>query len=121
MIEYRSREEAEIDAKLSVRYTTPITGTEAVKLVKKISIDFVAYRVAKILNLKRDIPVPDSRVVQELNYSGAYKKSLILLDKLASGKIPLPDATLNSPGPVVASYNADNDITPIFERDTKQW
>ncbi len=119
--EFISQEDAKIDAKLSVRYTTPITGTEALKLVKKISIDFTAYRIAKILDLKTDVPLPDSRVIQVLTNGGAYKESKNFLDDLASGKVPLPDATLNSPGPVVSSYNATNSIEPIFKRDTKQW
>ena len=119
--EYISQEDAKIDAKLSIRYSTPITGTEALKLVKKISIDFTAYRISKILNLKTDVPLPDGRIIQVLNNSGSYKESMKFLDELASGKVPLPDATLNSPGPVVSSYNATNSIEPIFKRDTKQW
>lgn len=119
--EFISQADAKIDAQLSIRYATPITGTEALKLVKKISIDFVAYRVAKILDLKNDVPLPDNRVIQVLSNGGAYKESKLFLEALANGKVPLPDAALNSPGPVVSSYNADNNILPIFERDTKQW
>lgn len=114
--------DALIDTKLSNRYTVPIvSGSVSLVLLRKIEIDIVAYRIASILNLKKEVPLPDKTILQDLNYTASYKVSMKLLDDLFSGKILLPDATIKTDSSGFADYNYANDIGPIFERDTKQW
>jgi phage gp36-like protein len=113
--------DALINATVANRYTTPITGTISLLIVKKIEIDIVCCRVAKILNLKKEVPTPNNSIVQEMNYGAACKKSEKLLEDISSGGLELPDAPVSDSSPGISSYNADNNILPIFERDTKQW
>jgi phage gp36-like protein len=113
--------DAIIDTFLAARYTLPITGTKSLLVLKKIEIDFVAYRVAKILNLKKEVPLPDENIIQELNEGAAYRESKKLLDGLFTGKMLLPDESPKTSGSGMSDYNSANSVEPIFERDTKQW
>lgn len=119
--EFIDQEEAVINAMIGNRYETPITGTEAEKVMKSISVAFVAYRVAKILNLKNDVPIPKGFVPQQLNEGSAFVKAKKQLEAIQSGKIVLNDAVALSAGQGVKSYNSENSIAPLWERDTKQW
>jgi len=114
-------EEAIINATISNRYEVPVIGTEAVKVMKSISIAYVAYRVAKIINLKKDVPIPKEMVSQVLNEGSAFKKAEKQLMAIQSGKIVLNDAVARSTGQGVESFNATNSILPLWTRDTKQW
>lgn len=119
--EFISQEEAVINATISNRYETPITGTQALKVVKSITIAYVAYRVAKILNLKKDIPIPKGFVPQTLNEGSAFVKARKQLEAIQSGKIVLNDAVARSTEQGVKSYNSENSISSIWKRDTRQW
>lgn len=114
-------EEALVNAMLSSRYETPVTDTESKLILKKIVIDFVAYRVAKILNLKKDVPIPEKVVVQQLSEGAAFKMSKQYLEMIRKGAIILSGATAQSNGQGVYSYNYQESVLPKFERDTKQW
>jgi len=113
--------DALINAHVTQRYVTPITGDESLLILKKIEIDFVAYRVAKILNLKKEIPLPDNVVIQDLNSGAAFKTSSKMLERIFEGKILLPDAPLNTSATGFSDYNSTNSVEPIFERDIQQW
>lgn len=119
--EFISQEEAVINAMISNRYETPITGTQALKMMKSISIAYVAYRVAKILNLKKDVPIPKGFVPQQLNEGSAFVKARKQLEAIQSGKIVLNDAVARSAEQGVKSYNSENSISSIWKRDTRQW
>ena len=112
---------ADMDMKLAVRYETPVTGTQSLLILKKIAISLVAFRIANILNLKREVPIPDGRVVQTLNYTSEYKEAQKTLDQIFKGDVILPDASELSSNTGIASYNAQNSILPEWELDTKQW
>jgi len=115
------QEESVINATVSNRYEVPVTDTESVKIFKNISIAYVAFRVAKILNLKKDVPIPEKFVPQVLNEGAKYKEAKQQLYAIRDGKIILNDATARSTGQGVKSYNSENSICPLWERDTKQW
>lgn len=115
------QEEAVINAVISNRYEIPITGTEAVQVMKSISIAYVAYRVAKILNLKKDLPIPKEMISQTLNEGSVFFKAKKQLEAIQSGKIVLNDAVALSAGQGVKSYNSENSIGSLWKRDTKQW
>jgi len=119
--EYINQEEAYINAIVSNRYEIPITGNEARKILKNISIACVAYRVAKVLNLKKDVPIPEKFVPQAINEGAAYREAKKKLEMIQKGKVILDDATALSSQQGVKSYNASNNILPIWERDTRQW
>lgn len=119
--EFIIQEEAIINAIISNRYETPITGSNAAEVMKSISIAYVAYRVAKILNLKKDVPIPKEMIPQTLNEGSAFFKAKKLLMAIQAGKIILDDAVAVSATQGIKSYNAENSILPLWERDTKQW
>ena len=119
--EFISQEEAVINATISNRYEIPITGTEALKVLKSISIAYVAYRVAEIINLKKDIPLPEKVEPQTLDKGSKFREAQKRLLAIRDGKIILTDAVAVSSGQGVESYNSDNNILPIFERDKDQW
>jgi len=112
---------ADMDMKLAVRYETPVTGTQSLLILKKIAIGLVSFRIANILNLKREVPIPDNRIIQQLNYTSEYKEAKKTLDEISKGDLSLPDAVELSSNTGIASYNAKNDILPVWERDTRQW
>jgi hypothetical protein len=115
------QEEAVINATISNRYEVPTTGTEAVKILKNISVAYVAFRVATILNLKKDVPIPEKFAPQILNEGAKYKEAKEQLKAIQSGKIILRDAVALTTEQGVKSYNAVNSISSLWERDTKQW
>lgn len=115
------QEEAVINATISNRYETPITGAEALKVMKDIVITYVAYRVGTILNLKKDVPLPDKFVAQMLNIGSRFKIVKKQLDGIQAGKIILNDAVARSTGQGVESFNSTNNINSLWERDKKQW
>ena len=116
-----AQEDAVIDATISNRYEVPITGSNAIVVMRKISIAYVAYRVAKILNLKKDIPIPKEMISQSINEASTFRVAKKNLEDIQSGKIVLNDAVARSSEQGVKSYNASNSIGPLWERDTKQW
>jgi len=115
------QEEAVINATISNRYETPVVGVEALKVMKGITIAYVAYRVAKILNLKKDVPIPEKFVPQELNEGAAFRNAKKRLEEIRDGKIILNDAIARSTGQGVESFNATNGIDSLWTRDIKQW
>ena len=119
--EFISQEQAVIDLTISNRYNIPVTGTDSVKILKRITSAFVAYRIAKILNLKKDIPIPEKLVAQDLSDGAFYLTAKKQLNDIRDGKIILYDADVKSSGQGVGSYNHTNAIDPLWERDTRQW
>ena len=118
--------DAEINSKLQNRYVMPLVDatTEALELLKKIEIDLVAYRIAKILNLKKDMPIGGDgtrTIVQTLNEGAAFKLSQKLLNDLNSGVIILDGATQLSTAQGNRSVVVDCDVTSVIEKDTTQW
>lgn len=115
------QEEAFINETISNRYTVPVSGTQSIKVLKSISIAFVAYRVAKVLNLKKHIPIPDKFAPQDLNEGSAYKIAKERLKAIQNGDVVLQDAEALTTGQGISSYNSTNNISQIWKRDTKQW
>ena len=104
-------EEAIINTTISNRYVTPIEAeTDAEKILKKITIAYVAYRVAKIINLKKDVPIPEKFIPQMLNEGAAFRIAKLQLADIQSGKIVLNDAELRSNEQGIKSFNAINNI-----------
>lgn len=121
VVEFIEQEEALVNASVSVRYEVPVVGVESIKILKRIVSSFVAYRVAKILNLKKDVTIPEKFVAQVLNEGSFYALASKQLESIRIGTLILPDAVTISTGQGVSSYNAINNVEPLWERDKKQW
>lgn len=119
--QFIAEEEAVINATIANRYEVPITGTEALLVIKKITIKYVAYRIAGILNLKKAVPIPKEMISQEINEGTAYREAQKMLMAIKDGKIILNDAVARSTVQGIVSYNATNSICPIWEKETQQW
>jgi len=122
VLEFIAQEEALINTMIANRYETPVpVSTVAEHILKQISIAFVSYRVAKIINLKKDVPIPSKLVAQDLSEGATFLKNRILLKEIQNGGLVLTDAVQVSSGQGLESYNATNRVEPIWKRGTKQW
>lgn len=97
--------EAEINARISGKYTVPVTATTAVLLLRRICIGMVKCRIDEILAVKAPID-PNKQAAFTPTCEARFEK---LMDKIASGKIPLPGADLGTPGGGWDSEVADDD------------
>ena len=106
-----------VNQKLASKYTVPITDADALEVVNLIVRDFVKARIMRILNSDIDAGAGETERTQA---NACEKKATMLLKAIKDGSISLgglvPKPTANP-----SSFNNDNDIDPIFERDTVQW
>jgi phage gp36-like protein len=108
--------DAEINSRLSVKYTTPITGSESLIMMKMISVWLIKHRINEILAVKTGT----SQTSQE--GSKSYRQmAMDLLNDLASGKAKLTDATLATSADGVKSYTYTNSIEHVFDLEIDQW
>ncbi len=117
--------DAIIDMYLGGRYTTPVTGgVKSLSVLQKISIDFVTYRVAKILDLSQSNPIPDGDIIQTINEGSAYRESMKMLIAIRDNIMSLPDATLLDTAGGLASFHTESgnsEIVPYFDKESQQW
>jgi phage gp36-like protein len=118
MTRFLAEADAEINSRLSVKYTTPITGTESLLLMRQIAVWLVKDRIERITEVKTGRPV-DAQKGQ--TPTSLRSQALELLKSICEGKIKLTDATLASTGDGVGSYSSENGTEHIFDRDTQQW
>ena len=111
--EFISQEDAYIDSKLGKIYEIPITGTESLKVVKKISIMLVAGRIWKIIE--------KTGIDEESKGTVLIKKAEDMLDAILAEKIILEDATKVGFAAKFKSYNYTNEISAVVKKDTVQW
>lgn len=108
--------DAEINATLSGKYLTPITGTESLLVVRQISTWLVADRVRYILRVKtgdeglrQGAPESYGRLAREM------------LQKLVKGTLKLNDAMLASTSDGVRSFAVDESLEHTFKKSVDQW
>lgn len=114
--EWISQADAYIDAKLGLRYETPITGTEALKICKQISTWIVAGRVKEAL----DQDTGDDRVDQIMR-GDLEKKAKAMLTEIVEGKMILSDATIRRTGDGVKSFVVDEGEEHVMKKGEDQW
>lgn len=110
---------AEIDCRLAPKYTVPITGSNALIIVKLICIYLVKHRCMEILRQSKTGTTSGEEDAQT-NYRAMGLK---MVDDIVKDKLILNDATLATPADGVRSYSNDNSdsVTNTFQRSTKQW
>jgi len=124
VVGFISEADAVIDMHLNKRYTTPVTASASLLVVKKISIDIVAYRVAKILSLKKALPIPNPNVVQEITEGSSYRESMKMLRAIRDNEMDLPGESLTDSTSSLASFHTETGnsaIVPLIEKDSQQW
>lgn len=115
MSDFIAASDAEINSRLSVKYTVPITGTEALIVCQMISVWLVKDRILKLSQLKGVAPTDQG---EEMDYR---TKALKLLDDLAMGKATLTDATLATSYDGVRSKNSEDEVDNHFDLSVAQW
>jgi len=113
--DFIDQESAFIDAKIAEKYETPVTGTSALLVLKKICIAVVAYRAKLILAVKTGEDSVDQET--RANYQMVSK----MISDIAAGKTVLSDATRATAHDGFASYNSDQLIEPVFDVTSQQW
>lgn len=114
--------EAEINTALAVVYVTPITGTEAKLIVKRIEIAIVAARVAAIIDLKRTASQStDKNIQQDFNKSGFARAARKSLENLKNRITTLTDAVLLNSDFGMSSKTLDLGVEPVFDKCKQQW
>ena len=112
--------EALINASIQNEYIVPMTEATSILILKKIVIDFVTFRVNKILKIK-SVKATAGNVEQSKNSSfQCYVDSKKLLKEIAKGSILL-NGTKNDSSSALSSFSTDNDYEPIFEMQKDQW
>lgn len=117
---YLADADAEINSRLSVKYTTPISGTESLVVMAMIETWLVKHRILERIK----VHTGDDKTSQ--TGTQTYRKmAMDLINEIVSGKVLLTDATLKTTADGVRSYNHDNaDDTAtanIFQRSVEQW
>lgn len=110
---------AEIDTFISNKYLLPISGASSLLFLKKICIDLVSFRIVKIISIKKAVPA-SKNAYQEILEGKFYDEAMDKLKMLAQGHITLPDAETQSKSSI-RSYTKDNNVTPVFKKDERQW
>lgn len=110
-----SQEEAIINGRLKKLYTTPITASDDLLIVKCISIWKTAQRVGDILKVQSG----SSKIKQETKSLG--DKAEELLKSIINQDILLTGSARNNATGGVDDYNSNNDVEPQFESETEQW
>ena len=93
----------------------------SVPILKKICIDLVTFRITKILSIKNAFAIPESKIIQEITEGTAYRRALKLLDEIKKGEINLIGVERVQQFGAMKSYCKENNIQPIFEKETDQW
>ncbi len=111
-----AQHDAFIDSYLANLYETPITGTQALLIMKMLSVALTKIRVIDILEM-RGVQASKSQVKETMKYDQVTK----YLENLQKGKNKLTDATLvSSTGGMTVSCISD-DYSPTFNTCRQQW
>lgn len=108
---------AEIDSVLSRRYQVPITGTNALIVVRQVAIGLVAGRVKEIMRVKAS----DESKNQEGRGGDTASLARKLLSQIATGDVKLIDAIEASADQGVRSFVVSEGVEHLFKRGEDQW
>lgn len=109
--------DAEINARLSTRFNTPVASGDGLIILRKISILLVAARIKDILQVK----MADKGVEQDTRGGAMRAEAKRILDMIMSNQMNLPGAVLTFANEGVRSFCVDAGIVHNFQRDVKQW
>lgn len=118
--EILEQESAVIDQYLLTQYQLPIINTGALNVLKKICIDFVVFRVEKILKKSNDSN--DTNMPQKNASYSAYKNSMKLLKMFANSELSLNGASRLAAKTKIMGITPDKNLTErVFKKDEVQW
>lgn len=106
----------EINSRLAVKYATPVTDSNALIIVRRISIKLIKHRIEGILAVKN----PSTKIEQG-DAKTLRDEALEELADLASGKSILIGATLLTTADGVKSYTSSSSYERKFNSCKEQW
>lgn len=109
--------DAEIDSILGTRFVTPVTGANALILLRWCSISLVKARLIEILRVKN----ADDKGDQDVGSLSLRKQVLERLYRLAKGTDTLGDAPLISSSGGLDSFLRSEDVAYTFDVNKQQW
>lgn len=121
LTEWISQTGAVIDARLTSKYVTPITGAGALEIIKNICIWIVAERVSKIMDLKANPPMQGEGIKVIRVGAGTAKDAMSMLDDIMGNRMVLADAILRNNSAGIMSRNVSHNQEHQFKRNVVQW
>lgn len=109
-----------IDQHIQGRYAIPITDADALVFLRKIALDLVIHRVKKVLQPKRQLPLPEERVKQDIVSSSQWASAMRMLKMIMKGDMTLPNTDVAATK-FFGSQQVDCDTTEKFNYDEEQW
>lgn len=105
-----------IDAKVGMRYVTPVTNASDLLILKTICIDIVTARIKRILDVKT------GKTETEQGVKGSVEgAALKMLSEISNGNLPLQNSELINESSGVYSYAASNGLEHTFKKGEDQW
>lgn len=114
------QESAYITSYLQGVYNLPLTDTDGLKILKRITISLVAFRVASILDFTHSVQVSQSMTIQKIKGGAAYKQALSDLKMIKGGDLVISSTELRD-NSAPASYNSEQAVDPVFSTTEQQW
>lgn len=114
--EWIDQADAYIDGRVGLIYQIPVTGASSLKILKEISIGFVAQRIAYVLETKTTTPKGDQYIPKNL-----IKQAEDRLKMIVKRELVLSDATEKSTKAGVSSYSNENTVNRKFDQSKTQW
>lgn len=112
--------DAYINARISLKYSTPITNATDLLIMKTISVWLTADRVKKRLTTLTGVKGEQSSEPEEGWAVAAEKR----LEAIVTGMLPLANSTLTRSNDGVDSYSysqAEETEAPVFSKGVDQW
>ena len=100
------------------KYIIPITDACDLLQLKELAELYVLTKVKMIIGKSTPRILSDGRMVPNVE---SQKEFYQRLDKYAKCEIVLPNSSNNSSNLMSESYNSDNDIVTVSEKDVDQW
>lgn len=110
-----------INGRIGVKYVVPVSlsdTTDAMRILKQISIFLAGERLKNILEIKTGETQLDSEQKQSRNIARTPKDDL---DLIVKGLLLLPGATLAGAAQGVSSFNSDNCVGHQMDVTRQQW
>jgi hypothetical protein len=109
--------DAEINARIGLKFDVPVTGAQALIIARQLSIDIVSERVRRIIRVKTGA----EPTRQDGRDGDTAKEARERIEQIVKGTFLLSDATLVSSSDGLFSYNVSEDEEHTFEKGTDQW
>lgn len=111
--------DALINAYVGMKYTVPVTTGEGLNLLKLLSRSLVTARIKKLLEVKQEKSNDSNQSVIGVLLN--TKDVMAILKDIRNGDLTLEGGAALVSGGGFYNNNVNEDVEPVFEKDTKQW